>query len=351
MLLGAPGLAQDWRGALGKASKGLDKAKKTVDSVVETVTEPTPAPARPDAAPAAPAPSGGEAQRQEEPRQAEAPAQQASASPGRIMFSKSPINPASPDNLTTSFKAGDTIYGLILPGKPWREVYKAGKSSELGIMVAMLVNESDTYQYITLKKGEYIDSNYLTLDIAPSLDQMTAYRNPDIQYGEGKGRRKIGPVAFTYELGRLPAGRHVVECSVRHYGDKLAVGSFEIEGDNYAYYTELNAQITSANDAKATLPPAQMVNKSLEAEMRALLENAGWTNILRIVIVDKDWWIVDNGRSRYLNVAAAAKGADGQCYWHNLQFTQPRLLSGDWGKLELTRTGDKRFIAEENVLK
>jgi hypothetical protein len=67
-----------------------------------------------------------------------------------------------------------------------------------------------------------------------------------------------------------------------------------------------------------------------------------------VVIIDKEWWL-DGTTSRYLNVAAAAKGADGKCYWSNLQFTQPKLITGSWGPLELTKTGIKRSISEDNV--
>lgn len=268
---------------------------------------------------------------------------------GKIVFSKSPINAASPANLCTQFKAGDTIYGLIQADKTWREMYQAKDRSEVGVMVGMLVNDSDTYQYITLKKDKYLDSNQIVLDIAPAPDKMTAYKNPDIEFGEGKGNRKIGPIAFTYELGKLSSGKHTVQFYVKNYGDKPAAGSFEIEGDDYTFYADLHEKVKAAHDSGATLPPAKMTNKSLEDEMRKLLDNAGWADVRRVVIVDKDWWIVDGGRSRYLNVAVAAKGEDGQFFWANVQFTQVRLINGGWSPLELTKTGIKRPISENNI--
>jgi hypothetical protein len=267
---------------------------------------------------------------------------------GKILFSKSPINPANPQNLATQFKSGDSIYGLIQVEKTWRELFKAGNKTELALMVVMAIGDNQTYQYITLKKNEYLDAKQLVLDIAPAPDKMTAYRNPDIKFGEGKGNRKIGPIAFTYELAQLPPGKHRVEFFIRNYDEKPAAGELEIEGSDFKFYAGLHETIKAASDAAVTLPPAGMVNKSLEAEMRKLLDNAGWSNIRRIVIVDKDWWL-EGGASRYLNVAAAAKGDDGQYYWCNLQFTQVKLISGAWGPLELTRTGVKRAIAEANI--
>lgn len=290
-------------------------------------------------------------EQQKENEKAQEKATQGNVGPGKIVFSKSPINAASPANLTNQFNAGDNIYGLIQADKTWREIYGGKDRSELGVMVGMLVNDSDTFQYITLKKVEYLNSNQIVLDIAPAPDKMTAYKNPDIEFGEGKGNRKIGPIAFTYELGKLSSGKHTVQFYVKNYGEKPAVGSFEIKGDDYKFYADLHEKVKAAHDSGATMPPAKMTNKSLESEMRKLLDNAGWVDIRRVVIVDKDWWIVNGGQSRYLNVAVAGKGDDSQFFWANVQFTQVRLISGGWGPLKLTKTGIKRPISEKNISK
>ncbi len=269
---------------------------------------------------------------------------------GGIIFSKSPLNPAQPANLTAQFQAGDSIYGLIRAGKSWRELYGATDKKELAIMVVMAIGENKTLQYVTLKKAAQMDSSYLVLDIAPAPELMTAYKDPDIQFGEGKGNRKIGPVAYTYELAQLPAGKHKIEFYVQNYGEKLAAGEFEISGASYQCYAELHEKVKAACESAATLPPAGMVNRELEAQMRKLAENAGWNNILRVVIIDQDWWL-EGSASRYLNVAMAAKDAGGKYYWRNLQFSQPKLITGAWGALELSKTGIKRSLSEENLNK
>lgn len=276
-------------------------------------------------------------------------AEQGKVGDGKIVFSKSPIAPANPTGLTTKFKAGDHIYGLILPGKSWRDLYRAGNKTELGIMVGMTVGDINDYQYITLKKPQYIDADSLVLEIAPDPSKMTSYNDPGMLFGEGKGNRKIGPISFTYDLSQLVPGKHTAKFYVRNYGDHLAVGELVIEGADFSFYADLHEKVKAAHDASATMPPAGMVNKQLESQMRALLKNAGWTKILRVVIVDKDWWIEDGGASRYLNVAAATKDGSGKCQWCNTQFTQRRLSNGSWGKLELTKTGIMRDISEENV--
>lgn len=278
------------------------------------------------------------------------PVSAASASQiGTVVFSKTPINPENPTNLETSFQAGDHIYGLIQLDKAWRELFNS-KGDQVSIMVNFAIDGNETYQYVYLKKAEYIDSRYFVLDIAPAVDKMTAYKNPDIVYGEGKGNRKIGPIAFTYDLSQLSPGKHSVVVSVLRYGEKQILGAFEIDGSSYKFYADLHEKVKSTNDAFATMPKAGMIDKNLESQMKQLLKNAGWSNILRVVIFDKGWWN-DGNRRRYLNVAAAVKQKDGKCYWSDLQFSQNRLLSGGWSKLELTRTGDKRPITEANVYK
>ena len=54
----------------------------------------------------------------------------AAAEDGTIVFSKQPIAPAHPQNLTRSFRAGDHIYGLMMAQKTWREIY--GESIMVG---------------------------------------------------------------------------------------------------------------------------------------------------------------------------------------------------------------------------
>lgn len=272
------------------------------------------------------------------------------ASAGRVVFSTAPIDPSRPANLATRFNAGDMIYGLVQVPRSWRLVYGAAGKSELGLMVVMEIGSSQTLQYVTLKNAADIDSSHLVLDIAPAPDKMTAYRNPNIEFGEGKGNLKIGPIAFTHELAKLPAGTHTVMIYIRNYGDKPAAGQFEITGGNFSAYAALHEKVKAAAEAISTLPPAGMVNRDLESQMRRLLANAGWTNVLRVVIVDKDWWL-DGTTRRYLNVAAAAKAGDGSAYWSNLQFSQHRLVSGAWGPLELTHTGVRRSIPLANVNK
>ncbi len=278
------------------------------------------------------------------------------SSAGKILFSNKPINPKNPADLTTTFKAGDSIYGLIRVSKPWREICRAESSNERQFMVRLIINgQIKTGQYITLTKPELFDQDFLVLDVAPAVDKMTAYANPDIRWAEAQKRLKIGPHAFTSFLSELAPGKHTITLKVVNYGDDFSVGTFEIEGGDFKSYGDLHKQISKTLEEGTTLPAAKKTDKEMEATMRKLCENAGWKDIVRLNIVDPDWWFDRHSGgdsaivSRHMDAAVAAKGADGNYYYCICTFHQRRLIDGSYGKLELTSTGQKRTIPAKNI--
>ena len=277
--------------------------------------------------------------------------------PGKIVFSKAPINAAKPENLVTSFKAGDYIYALVQTEKNWRDLLGKGdkKAKEVEVPLDMLVDGKDVdFQYITIKKAEAIDGKMLVVDIAPEPAKMTAYKDPNFAWAEGKGNRKIGPDTYTFNLAEMKPGKHTIKFQVRSYGDIFSVGEFTIEGDNYKFYGELREKILKEAFAIAGMPKAQMTDKELESTMQKLLENRGWKNIRKLVIVDKDWWLdrTEGGDSpikgRHIAAAAVAKGDDGKFYWATVTYEQQKTLSG-WSTLEISNIGEKKPILEENI--
>lgn len=280
------------------------------------------------------------------------------ADAAKVVFSKSPIDAAKPEKLVKEFKAGDPIYGLIQVDKTWRDLLGKGKEDvkEIQVPIDMLVDgETIDFQYIKIKNEKAIDTKVLVLDIAPEPEKMTAYKDEGFAYGEGKGRRKIGPDQYTYNLSRLKPGKHTIKFQVRSYGDVFSAGEFIIEGEDYKPYAELREKVLKEMLNVGGMPKSQKTDAQLESQMMKLLLNAGWKNIRRLVIVDKDWWInrASGGdspvTSRHIGAAVAAKAEDGSFYWCNVTFEQQKLIDGSFGPLELTRTGEKRPIKEENI--
>ncbi len=333
----------DWSSPLNRV------IRKTVDEVGKAVTAPTVATNIPAARSAAPAAST-----------ASSPATRATtAAPARqgggtVVFSSTPINPAAPPASQAHFKAGDHIYALIAMDKPWRAAFDNATDSSVQIPVKFTIGTKELFQYITVNKPDLIKGSTFVLDIAPAVDKMTAYRDPEISYPLCSSRT-FGPFLFTDLLGSLPAGTHPIVFSVAYYGQTYASGACDIQGADFSSYAALNKAIKDVIEGTRGMPAPGMVNHTLEAEIKKLCENAGWKDIERIVIVDKDWWIdyyEGSGspeKSRHLAAAVAAKDSDGSYYYCTVTFHQPKLISGGFGALALTHTGMKNTIAKENI--
>jgi hypothetical protein len=269
---------------------------------------------------------------------------------GEIVFAKEPLDPAKPSGTTRSFEAGDHIYGLVQTKKPWSEIYRNKKKARIRIDVK-IDGKKIHAQFVELRKPEYLARKYLVFEIAP--EEMTAYSNPDIVYGKSTATLRQGPMEMLHHLSKLPSGKHKLEFKVAHYSKTWAQGGFEIEGSDFKAYKEMAQDAAGAAAKSVTLPKAKMINKSMEAKMRELAKNAGWPDVYRLNIIDKAWWLnrVSGGDSpvKSRHMAAAIMAEDGDGYYYKVcTFHQHRLITGGWGQLELTHTGDRVPVAEEN---
>ncbi|MDK9706435.1 MAG: hypothetical protein OEL83_05235 [Desulforhopalus sp.] len=280
-----------------------------------------------------------------------AAATNAKTNKGGTIFAKEPINPASPPPGVAAFAAGDRIYGMLKAAKPWKSLLG---SSDYLIVYIMIDGQQKTSRTIGLKRPDLLAVDYFILDIAPDPAAMSNYSDRDIIFPEKDGL-KFGPELFTKYLSELSPGKHTFRVEVKAYGDIYASGEFTIAGDNFASYAALLGEIKNSSGKQQKMPKPGMTDLALEKEMLALLKNGGWPDVRRLVIVDKDWWIdrVSGGdspvASRHIEAAAAAKDSDGSYYYRHVTFHQPMLITGAWGKLQLTDTGKKKPIPEENI--
>ena len=277
----------------------------------------------------------------------------AQADLGQIVFSKQPIDPENPTGLTGQFSAGDYIYGLILTTKPWSAIYKSDSGADVMVNVK-LDGQKIHAQFVKLKKPELMQRQYLVFEVAPEPGKMTAYSDPDREYGSSTATLRQGPNELTHHLGQLAAGKHSVEFDITYFGTVWAAGSFTVEGADFQAYARLHQKIAEGVSRSVTLPAAKMTNNNLVAEIKALLENAGWENIHRINIVDKDWWIdrVSGGdsavQSRHLAAAGLAEDQEGY-YYKVCTFHQDKLITGGFGELYLSNQGDRVPVPKENI--
>jgi hypothetical protein len=183
---------------------------------------------------------------------------------------------------------------------------------------------------------------------------MTAYDDPDREYGSSTATLRQGPNELTHHLAQLGPGDHAMEFDVTYFGTVWSAGGFRIAGDDFGSYGGLHEQIAEGVARSVTLPTAGMTNNSMAAEIKTLLENAGWGNIHRINIVDKDWWIdrISGGDSpeKSRHIAAAALARDGEGYYYKVcTFHQDKLLTGGYGELYLSHQGDRVPVPEANI--
>ena len=264
------------------------------------------------------------------------------AGDGSFVFSNQPVDPANPQNLSTSFKTGDHIYGLIQLPRTWCELGNAQGGKKLVMSVYNTIDSKRLGAYMELRSPQHLDAKYLLFDIAPALDQMTAYRDEGVFYGDAPGGIKKGTCQITEYLSQLPPGKHLLTFHVLLKGQKLALGEFTITGQDYGIYKTLHDEIKKELSAGRPFPPAKMTNKAMEEKMVALLKNAGWSDVVKLHIVDKDWWndLLAGGnspvKSRHMAAAAAYKDADNKYYYKTCTFHEQKLITGGFGPLELT---------------
>lgn len=267
-----------------------------------------------------------------------------------IFFSKSPIDSDNPQNLTTEFSAGDPIYCLVRSRKPFEEIFKKD-----WIRIDVTIDGEKIHaQFVKLHNADDRAGKTLRFEIAPRPEEMTGYRNPDIEYGTSKPNLRQGAQEMTHHLAQLGPGDHTVRMAIQYFGKTYADGGFTISGEDFGYYAELNKKAGEAMTGSVTLPRAKMENAALEKEMTALLKNAGWDPLLRLNIVDKDWWIdrVAGGNSaeKSRHIAAAALSRDGNGHFYKkVTFHKDRLITGGYGPLYISHTGDRIGIPEENI--
>lgn len=277
----------------------------------------------------------------------------AAANRGDFVFSKKPIDPGSPSGLTAEFSAGDTIYGLIRTKKTWSEIYD-GKDSANVMVNVLLDGEKIHAQFVKLTTPELLAQQHLVFEIAPDPDEMAAYSDPGRVYGKSSAQVRQGPDELTYHLSQLGPGEHTMAFDITYFGTTWAAGGFTISGDDFGSYAGMHEQIAEAVAGAVTLPPAGKTDKAMVGQMKALLENAGWEDIHRINIVDKDWWLdrVSGGDSavKSRHIAAAALAEDGEGYYYKVcTFHQDRLLTGGFGELYLSHEGDRVPIPKANI--
>lgn len=278
---------------------------------------------------------------------------------GTIVFSKQPIDDNHPANLSTSFKTGDYIYGVAYftksvkkqcKGRMPRTATKAG--------IEMLVYFNDQYKNsmnVTLKNN-LLKSKILTVDIAPEPAKMTAYTDPNLGW-RMYGAVKQGPMLFSQMLADLDEGKTKVKIEIKACYEVIASGVFTIEGNDFDFYENLINGLKNAQTQTVQMPQAKRNDPALQKEMKSLLKassNNAWKGtIKKIVIIDRDWYIVRHKLTgailhRYIRAEVAVQKNDG-CYLYHLVTFKQNYVGNKFDKTYWDGAGDRVKIPCGNV--
>jgi hypothetical protein len=280
---------------------------------------------------------------------------------GKIVFSKSPIDLKSPAVQASGFKAGDPIYGAIILDAPIKRLCGSKASiyaTKETIEIKYYVDEQYVDSGIVTAKGPFFsDSTAIPLDVAPEPARMTAYKEPNLEYHKF-GQNYDGAMNFSTSLGGLSGGAHTFRIELSTCGSTIAQGSFRIEGASYASYTELVPALRSEETKGVGMSAPRKVDPALTAAMLKAMQSSSSTawkdQILRVVIVDPDWFIERHPISgailfRYIRAEVAVKAGDGKCSFYRLCTFKQDYIGGKFAATYSDGHGDRQPLPCENV--
>ncbi len=289
------------------------------------------------------------------------------AEPGKVIFSSSPIDPASPGGLQTEFRAGDHLYAVAYLPQTLKEIYvNASPNEKLLVEVFIYEIKPPLYDYQQPREeqltyanmyisGDLKQKNFLVVEMVPDPAVTKVYNTPGITWNKF-GKKYEGPVGFAEALAKLGPGEHTLKVVVQCYYSPAASGTLKISGDDFTGYNQVAEQLNEAGAAagmaNAEFPAAVVSDPPREARMVAALKNSNdWktgfldgTEVLKTAIT-YDWEIRRHEISgailhRYCIAAMAMKTKTGGCAYYKVTF-QEDYTGGKFQPLRYDGVGDK----------
>ncbi len=285
--------------------------------------------------------------------------------PGLILFSKYPIDPLNPQNLTNHFEAGDYIYGIVWFEKSLKEIYN---DANLRLAEFMIRYEIDYLRTTSGSlEGDKLENDYIVFEVIPDPILATSYSSDFFKYNKYPNPAACdGPIRIANDFQRLEAGQHNIKFVFNLNYQDMAEGELIIEGTDFSVYNDIMHGIIEGADeqamAAARMPQAGMSDSSTElAMMEAFTNSNDWrtgriraAEALRLVIVDPQWYtrhhaITGNILHRYIRASIAVKDNDGNCYYYPLVTFQEDYVGGNFQPLKYDGAGDRVPILCNNV--
>ncbi len=267
-----------------------------------------------------------------------------------LVFSKSPIDPANPSNLTNVFAAGDHIYGLLILDRPLKDFLKEESvpHKDLGYNVTrpameiqMKMDGSPIYDgthyfaWDIENKDTAWDAvpsdRYFIFDVAPDPSNAKTYAYPKVHFemlssaGRPGNRARAGAQFYSHKISTLRSGTHKIEFSI--IGSQTIRGEFAVTDGNYAFYNQIADKLDEVAAQNALLPTAQRKDPTMEVAIKqAVAASGNRDTILRVSITNPDWFVQRGPLGQILFrgifAAIAFRKADGTCYYYQAYFKQ-----------------------------
>lgn len=285
--------------------------------------------------------------------------------PGVIMFSKDPIDPLNPQNLTRQFRAGDPIYGIVWFEKSLKDIYN---NPNLRLAEFMIRYEIDYFRSTSGSLGgDMLENDYIVFEVIPDPIMVTSYSSDFFKYDKYPNPAACeGPIRIAYDFQNLEPGQHNIKFVFNLNYQDMAEGYLSISGTDFTVYNDIMQGLIEGADeqamAAARMPQAQMSNESTESAMMEAFKNSNdWrtgriraAEALRLVIVDPQWYtrhhpVTGAILHRYIRAAIAVKDNDGKCYYYPLVTFQEDYVGGSFQPLKYDGAGDRVAIICENV--
>jgi hypothetical protein len=280
---------------------------------------------------------------------------------GKIIFSSSPIDLKNPAAQTAAFKAGGPIYGAVVLDAPVKSlcggrtsIYATKEALELKYYVD---NQYADSGFLTAKGPFFAEAKVFPLDVAPEPARMTAYKDPNLEYRKF-GQNRDGAMSFSEALGGLSAGAHTFKIEVLACSQPIAEGSFRIGGASFSHYAQLVPALRSEETKGVGMSAPKRNDAAMSAAMLKAMQassSEAWKDqIIRIVILDQDWFIERHPISgailfRYIRAEVAVKGRDGKCSFYHLCTFKQDYVGGRFAATRYDGHGDRQSLPCENV--
>jgi hypothetical protein len=277
---------------------------------------------------------------------------------GRFVFSKQPIDPNNPANLTNSFAVGDHIYGVLLLSGSFRDFVsdqyvrdssKGYSVTRPGFEVDFMLDDSPLFDGTTKfvfqldQKEGAIDAvptdKFFFFDIAPEPASAKTYRYEKLFFplltaiGRPNNKAKAGAQYYSFHLSKLGPGDHTVKVAL--IGNERFVGEFTISGSSFAFYRQVSDSLDSVASANAGLPKSEWNNPALARAVGVAFRKTPGETVVKAVLISPSWFIQKNSLGiiihRGLFAVVATKTRDGKCYVQKEYFKQLYRGGGRYG--------------------